>query len=694
MIQILDKYGNTSTDDGRVIILDKFGDIKKPAVSSGTVTSILTASPITGGLITTTGTIGITQATTSTDGYLSSTDWTAFNSKFNLPSLTSGSVLFSNGTTIAQDNANFFWDNTNKRLGIGTASPTTLLDIQPASGTPVLRVARTGGTDLRMGASTTSIGAVVGTYTDSPLNFYTNSLTKVTINSSGDLLVGTGTSAFSSPGRGILQVNGAVNSILALTNNNVRAGYLYHNGSDLSVWNEVSGALIFGTNNVEGMRMLSSNRYIGIGTTAPTARLQVTAPGALSTDIALKVRNSANTADLLSIAGNGNVTSLNGFTIGSTLSAAGIFPSGVFGKETINIRSSLIPADIGNDIIIQNGQGNVANLSSIRNLVQIGSGFNPTSGTGIYNFLQITATINQTGGANGVTRGLFINPALTSAADFRAIETTVGNVILGSTSGNVGIGTTTPAYKLDIVGFANSTSGFRVTDGTIDNRISWSSGNVGFFGTVSNHPIAFNTNLSERMRITSSGNVGIGTTSPAAKLHTVGDGLFSSNTNTNLTINSNGGVSILTLTTSAGTQSIYGGVGGLNNMDFYTASGFRMRIDPTGNVGIGTSTPVGRLDVRAPGALSIDTAFRVRNSADSNNLMIINGAGGIGVGTTSPLPSAVLDINSTTQGFLPPRMTNAQRLAIATPAVGLCVYCTDAVEGLYINKSTGWTYIG
>ena len=42
---------------------------------------------------------------------------------FTLPSLTSGSVLFSNGSTIAQDNANFFWDATNHRLGIGTTSP-------------------------------------------------------------------------------------------------------------------------------------------------------------------------------------------------------------------------------------------------------------------------------------------------------------------------------------------------------------------------------------------------------------------------------------------------------------------------------------------------------------------------------------------------------------------------------------------
>ena len=48
---------------------------------SGTVTSIATTAPITGGTITTTGTIGITQSSTSTDGYLSSTDWNTFNNK-------------------------------------------------------------------------------------------------------------------------------------------------------------------------------------------------------------------------------------------------------------------------------------------------------------------------------------------------------------------------------------------------------------------------------------------------------------------------------------------------------------------------------------------------------------------------------------------------------------------------------------
>jgi hypothetical protein len=46
-----------------------------------------------------------------------------------LPSLTAGSVIFSNGTTIAQDNVNFFWDDTNNRLGIGNNSPSHSLDV-------------------------------------------------------------------------------------------------------------------------------------------------------------------------------------------------------------------------------------------------------------------------------------------------------------------------------------------------------------------------------------------------------------------------------------------------------------------------------------------------------------------------------------------------------------------------------------
>lgn len=75
----------------------------------------------------------ISSAVTPTElGYLSgvtSAIQTQLNSKFTLPSLTAGSVLFSDGSTITQDNANFFWDDSNNRLGIGTSSPSYLLDV-------------------------------------------------------------------------------------------------------------------------------------------------------------------------------------------------------------------------------------------------------------------------------------------------------------------------------------------------------------------------------------------------------------------------------------------------------------------------------------------------------------------------------------------------------------------------------------
>ena len=60
------------------------------------------------------------------------------------------------------------------------------------------------------------------------------------------------------------------------------------------------------------------------------------------------------------------------------------------------------------------------------------------------------------------------------------------------------------------------------------------------------------------------------------------------------------------------------------------------------------------------------------------------------MGTTSPNTSAVLDLTSTTKGILIPRMTAAQRTAIATPATGLLVYQTNAPAGFYYYDGTAW----
>ncbi|MCC6761727.1 MAG: hypothetical protein IT252_10955 [Chitinophagaceae bacterium] len=64
----------------------------------------------------------------------------------------------------------------------------------------------------------------------------------------------------------------------------------------------------------------------------------------------------------------------------------------------------------------------------------------------------------------------------------------------------------------------------------------------------------------------------------------------------------------------------------------------------------------------------------------------------IGIGTTSPHSSAELHIASTSRGFLPPRMTSAQRNAIILPLNGLTVYDTDT-ERIYVYMDGIWRYI-
>src|SRR5580704_10232256 len=53
--------------------------------------------------------------------------------------------------------------------------------------------------------------------------------------------------------------------------------------------------------------------------------------------------------------------------------------------------------------------------------------------------------------------------------------------------------------------------------------------------------------------------------------------------------------------------------------------------------------------------------------------------------------SSVLDVKSTSKGFLAPRMTLAQRVAISSPAEGLLVYQTDFVKGFYYFTNSAWT---
>jgi hypothetical protein len=303
----------------------------------------------------------------------------------------------------------------------------------------------------------------------------------------------------------------------------------------------------------------------------------------------------------------------------------------------------------GSTTILRLGAGNATNASGIVTIIESPRGFAPTSGTATFSFATWNGTINQTGGANGITRGLFIDPTLTAAADFRAIETTRGNVLFGTTSGNVGIGTSSPTYKLDVNGDTKTLgllTAYGISTNLSDMAIYNTTNNTGYIRFITQTASA----QAERMRIFNTGNVAIGTTTDSGfKLEVNGTAKFNGNVFLPLDLLIGSGQS----TSVWNRIMLYDGTNGAINITMHNPAWY----------------------IRHNANMSMDGSMQVGSN-------------------TSAVASAVLQATSTTKGFLPPRMTQTQRNAIASPAIGLEIYQTDATEGKYIYKSSGWTYIG
>jgi hypothetical protein len=75
----------------------------------------------------------------------------------------------------------------------------------------------------------------------------------------------------------------------------------------------------------------------------------------------------------------------------------------------------------------------------------------------------------------------------------------------------------------------------------------------------------------------------------------------------------------------------------------------------------------------------------------TNCIWIASIAQAVGIGTSSPHPSAQLDVTSTNKGLLVPRLTLAQRGAISSPVAGLLIYQTDGTPGYYTYNGSFWT---
>jgi len=338
-----------------------------------TTRTISTTAPLSGGGdLSANRTLSITQATTSVSGYLSSTDWTTFNGKFTLPSLTSGSVLFSNGTTIAQNNANFFWDNTNSRLGIGTASPIAPLVVQSNSGALGISIRQRTGNDfanlLFTNLSDTTLGGV-GYVSTSRMRFMTGGLGDAferlsVFQSTGNVGIGTTTDAgFKLDVNGTARFKGASN--VGTT-------------TALTVINSDSTTLL----------QVQDNGYIRVGSQATSA-----------------------------------------FRIYATDASGDSEPSGLHLVLNSRVVAQSQAFNVG--MVMVNGINGTATTGT-QNVFLISKGFAPTSGTATFAASSIIPTINQTGTATGITRGLHINPTLTAVADFRAIEVASGITILGA----------------------------------------------------------------------------------------------------------------------------------------------------------------------------------------------------------------------------------------------------------------------
>src|SRR3990167_7898454 len=229
---------------------------------------------------------------------------------------------------------------------------------------------------------------------------------------------------------------------------------------------------------------------------------------------------------------------------------------------------------------------------------------------------------------------------------------------LNLSNGNVGIGTTGPqellhvgaggdasfTSEIDLIVTRAGPSGMSTRNSTADvETFMFAEAAQGIVGTATNHPFQLRTNNAAVMTLTTSGNVGIGTTSPTFKLDVAGSGYFSSSLFAGGAITGTSTLNITGLATfvSASTTN----VGSTGSAYFATSNG---------NVGIGTTGPVGKLDiitgaVTAVGALA-SSGIHIGEAGDVNRIAEISlGWSNGGANTNAPASLGFITTSATGQ---------------------------------------------
>jgi hypothetical protein len=364
-------------------------------------------------------------------------------------------------------------------------------------------------------------------------------------------------------------------------------------------------ALAFGIYGVGESMRIDSSRNVGIGVTSPSTRLHVRSSG--NPTITLDGSDGAYTSILQLTGaggGGGKIVQTGGSNIlifevnsGDRMS---IDSSGNVGIGT-NSPATLVQAvNDTNDSATFSSRWNAGGYWSQLEIKNYSSNLNDQ------NSPQFKIMHNFNDGLNNGYIGFHRGSGLDGG--FLSFGSNGTERMRINSSGDVGIGTTSPSYKLDVLASsgenyirvssaANQDGGFRIAENGTN---KWLLYNVAASDAFA---IYDNTAVAERLRIDSSGNVGIGTASPSTYAGIAGTKVLAVGTTTG-----NNGVNVVSGTTSTGnyTFSDSGGNdrGGLvyyhtaDLMTILTAGTEKIRILSDGNVGIGTTSPLDKLDIR------------------------------------------------------------------------------------------------
>jgi hypothetical protein len=333
--------------------------------------------------------------------------------------------------------------------------------------------------------------------------------------------------------------------------------------TNTGIYFPAADTIAFTEGGVESMRIDSSGN-VGIGTSSPT--------------VPLTVGDSTAT----------NVTNLNALFSTNTGTGANIV-----------VRKSNDTAGVTANITFVRSRGTAASPTvvssgdNISNLV-----FSAYDGTNYITAAQITSAVDTTPGTNDMPGRLVFSTTADGAA-------TVTERMRIDSSGNVGVGTTAPACRGDFRGTSGLGIKFQETSSGNSNRIELGTGSgIGYINAdagAGSIVLGLNVAGTERMRITSGGNVGIGNSSPSNTL-SIQAGTASvrldSSTGTNAVysqfVNTGGSFYVgRDNSTGAVFGAAYASVlfsEGAYPMNFYTAGTERMRISSGGRLLLGTTT--------------------------------------------------------------------------------------------------------